>query len=335
MPEKKAVTEEKAFPDGIRLVPADGVYALGLGLTSRCGFACPMCYYGARRPARPTELSLPFLRDLFARLPKMALLNLSMDGEPFCHPDVFGALDLAAEHSLGISMTSNGSLLDGETARRLGDYPVVSFFLSVDTADPELYARLRKGGSLKTFVRHAGLLADALGSRVLFNAVVSAQSLAGLPDLPALAAETGVKTVSLMQLRENPWGLAHGLRRASEEDLLACLPQLAAGAERHGVRLLFDRYFGSARIMRFLSSCRSAAVQIAPGDDNRPCRMPWTYASLLSDRTLFPCCGDFPSARLDDFSFDGIFNHPVLLGLRKALAAGRPPAPCRVCRFSD
>ncbi|MDO5537506.1 MAG: radical SAM protein, partial [Desulfovibrionaceae bacterium] len=274
------------------LPPVPGRYALGVGLTSRCNFDCPMCYYHdshASASAR-SDMPLPLLKTILEGCPRLANIAFALEGEPFCHRDVFAALDLGMEHAGTLSVSTNASMLTRDTLRRLAGYPFALFSLSVDAADAATYARLRRGGSLAVFERNAALACETLGRSVIFNSVICRENLASVPGLPALAARCGVSVISCMQLRPHEGSRAANLSPAGTEELLACLEKMVEQAGKHRVALVFDEFFGSdavmARLGGLLGRLGLPAPVRGPG-----CPILGHYTSVLSSGELFACCG--------------------------------------------
>jgi radical SAM protein with 4Fe4S-binding SPASM domain len=128
-----------------------------LETTNRCNAVCAFCPRLTMR--RPTGI---MEQGLFERLAREAAeggcrsLHLHNFGEPLLDPDLPERVALAK--GLGIKRVkifSNGSLLFGERAERLLGSGLDEIKISIDGADAEEFARLRKGLSLETIVDNA------------------------------------------------------------------------------------------------------------------------------------------------------------------------------------
>ena len=96
-------------------------------LTARCNFNCPMCYVHLKQEdveARGRELTAAQWIDLArqARDAGMVFVLLT-GGEPFIREDFFEIYHAMKQMGLMISINSNGSMLHGETLRRLIEDP--------------------------------------------------------------------------------------------------------------------------------------------------------------------------------------------------------------------
>lgn len=322
----------------VTVAPRNHHFSLGLGLTSRCNFRCPICYYhGAGAPHAARDMPLPLLKSLLEPLPQLASICIGLEGEPFCHPRLFDALDMVAAHADCLNIVSNGSLVDGEAAERLCRYPLGSLALSIDAGDEAAYRRFRQGGELRVFMKHGATLAGRLGPRMCLHTVVFAENLDSLARLPDVAAEMGVSSISLQQLRPTAGSWQRNVHPARGEHLKAGLERMVDSAERRGIALIFDARFANREIMDHLqglaqnSTCIRLQKRMAD-----TCPQLSTFTSILSDGTLFPCCGDFSAAPIQHHSFDGIFNHEYLQRLRflhKKKNMDLPP--CRACLHEE
>lgn len=322
----------------VTVAPRAHHFSLGLGLTSRCNFRCPICYYhdaGAPRAARDMPLSL--LKSLLDPLPQLASVCIGLEGEPFCHPRLFEALDMVAAHADCLNIVSNGSLVDGEAAERLCRYPLGSLALSIDAGDEVSYRRFRQGGELRVFMKNGARLAGRLGPLVCLHTVVFAENLDSLARLPDVAAEMGVSSISLQQLRPTAGSRQRNVHPATGEKLKEGLDRIVASAERRGIALFFDARFTNRRGMEHLQdlaqNSTSIRLQKCVADT---CSQLYAFTSILAEGTLFPCCGDFSPAPIPQHSFDDIFNHEYLQRLRFLHRKQNAPIPpCRACLHEE
>jgi radical SAM protein with 4Fe4S-binding SPASM domain len=128
-----------------------------LETTNRCNAACAFCPRLTMK--RPTGI---MEQGLFERLVSEAAeggcrsLHLHNFGEPLLDPDLPDRVALAKRAGIKrVKIFSNGSLLFGERAERLLKSGLDEIKISIDGADAEEFARLRKGLSLETIVDNA------------------------------------------------------------------------------------------------------------------------------------------------------------------------------------
>ena len=319
--------------DGLYVEKKDHTYSLLFGITSRCNFDCPICYYHAseRQADQKTDLPLETLQIIMDNCGQLNNVSLALEGEPFCYPKLFEALDIISQNADYLSISSNGSLLDKNKIRQLKNYNFSIFSLSIESGSNEHYALARKGGNLNNFMKNASDLVDALENHVFFNAIIYNENLESLINLPEIAAKVGVNKISFMLLREHERTRKYNIHKPSNENLKKYLQLIIAKAEEKRVYLLFDQYFANEEIRSWLRTLTSPYVQIYL-NDNKICSSPWLCTSILSDGKLFPCCGDFAPAEINSYTFDGIFNHIYLRLLRKLLDQKIILPACKVCR---
>lgn len=311
----------------------DNVFSLGIGLTSRCNFRCPMCYYhGSDNAPLGQDMSLSMLKTLISPLPQLASIIVGLEGEPFCHPHFFEALDLMATRTNNLRIVSNGSLISPGVARQLSAYPIGSVVLSIDAGDEATYRRFRKGGDLRNFKRIGATLAEQLGDRLLLHAVLFAENLNSLASLPDIASDMGIRWISMQQFRPTTAALRRNIHPAEKEKLKEGIKRIINSAERRNVVLLFEHRFGNKEITDSLynisKKCKFLKIY---HQNNIQCRQIFNFASILSSGKFFPCCGDFTPTDIYTNSFDGIFNHEYLQRLRFLHAHNIYISPCRSC----
>ena len=303
---------------------------LGIGLTSRCNFNCPFCYYhrdNSKSP--PTVMPLELLQRILEGLKPLKAVNFALEGEPLCYPHFFAAMDIAADCAQEIMLCSNGSLLTEKVQNRLRHYPVTMLYLSIDGADEDSYAFMHRGTSLERFKRHAALAVDNFGESVIFSSLLCKQNLKALLGLPRLAAEIGVKSISLAALRGHSGAIAQGITEATPQEQIQCLEALLDAADQAQVMLFFDSYSRHEQVRAWVEAhhVKDPADEILKAG----CPMPWFYTSILSSGKLFPCCGDFKPEPVDGFTLEQVFGHTYLQRLRALIAAQQYPEACNFC----
>lgn len=132
--------------------------------TAKCNLYCPMCPRETHK--QPKE---DMTDDIFQRLVSQAghsaehmmLIGL---GEPFLDPKIFDRIEYCRNHSVSTLLSTNGTLLDEDNARRLLDSPLKHITLSFDGATKESYEYYRKGARFErvrdNFLRFARMKAE-------------------------------------------------------------------------------------------------------------------------------------------------------------------------------
>ena len=176
--------------------PADGLrYGQGAGaprcaaerkpivvwnITRRCNLRCIHCYSDSDAREYPGELTWDQSRDVLDDLAQFGVPGLLLSGgEPLIHPRFFDLAGYARAKGLRLTLSTNGTLIDREAARRLKDTGFAYVGISLDgmgaTHD---YFRGRPGAFDKTVeaFRHC----KAVGQKVGLRLTLSAHNLADL-----------------------------------------------------------------------------------------------------------------------------------------------------------
>lgn len=316
------------------VVAENNKYSLGIGLTTRCNFDCPICYYHTKEKCSSIERDFPLelLKNILQNCKTLKNVNMALEGEPFCYPHLFEALDCAMETSESISISTNGSLLSKEKLLILKDYNFSMFSLSIEDTDEKLYAQHRKGGQLSHFIRNAGYAAEILKNRVIFNAVIYNKNLDSVQYLPKLASIVGVQTISLMPLRPHTETRKQGILPASDEEILKNIEIMCECADKYNIKLIFNSFYGIKKIKNWLIKNN---IVSKTETEIKKCFLPWRYTSILSSGEIFPCCGDFKPENIKSYTFDGIFNHDYLIMLRGNILNNQNISACKECSFID
>ncbi len=112
-------------------------------LTSRCNMRCPMCpMENLRRPE--TDMPWELVERVAAQFAEHGIRVrwLHEMGEPLLYPRLADAIELFP----GCSVSTNAMLLDEERGRELLATSLRRIRLCLDTVNPGLYPRIRRGG---------------------------------------------------------------------------------------------------------------------------------------------------------------------------------------------
>lgn len=113
-------------------------------LTRTCNLKCVHCYTASDAQRYPDELSTEQAR---AVLDDLAEFNvpavLFSGGEPFMRSDMFELAEYARSLGLHVVASTNGTLIDRETAQRLHDLQFAYIGISLDSARPTVHDEFR------------------------------------------------------------------------------------------------------------------------------------------------------------------------------------------------
>lgn len=159
--------------------------SMHVAVLNKCNLKCVMCPYHSPvyKDAHMSgyfALEKSLSLDTFKKLAKYAgerSINLQFGQieETLLHPNIFDFISIAkAEGVPHIHLTTNGTLLTKEKAKRLVESGIDSVMFSVDSVDPEMYKKIR-GASLNKLERNIDYflpLAKDRGIRVVCSFIL-------------------------------------------------------------------------------------------------------------------------------------------------------------------
>lgn len=182
-------------------------HVLQIEFTTRCDLKCTYCAVSQPNwPGKDLDLTRFNYQDLIdaARNRQCQVLNLHGHGETTMLPGWVNYATRAVDTGIPVTICSNFAHphSPAETA-------ILSRFhgitVSIDTVDPILYKRLRRGGKLQTLLDNMAKLRDT-GSRARLTwcCVLTDQNWYGVPDLVRAGLELGVTTFCICNLNILP-----------------------------------------------------------------------------------------------------------------------------------
>lgn len=199
---------------------------LFLNLTDACNLNCGYCHaYGGDSAALPLSTVRKVLDEAAAMGGVTILLT---GGEPMLYPHLEEVLAGCRDRGLSCKIATNGASIGDREVALLKRYGVRSLQISLDTMDPDLYARV-KGVSPAV---HGDALAGierclaAGGLHLVVSAVAQRAVRAGLRDLMRYVHDRGLATFTVYRLV--PFGRAAGrdIGQLPEPEFLDLLEEL-------------------------------------------------------------------------------------------------------------
>lgn len=290
--------------------------ALFIELTKNCNLHCPMC----RTQERP-DPDLDLDRDLYERIAdelfdSATLVDLRGWGESTMLPDFGWFSQLAAAHRAQLRLVTNAQINRRSVWDELMAVHAI-VVVSCDAADPDLFAHLRAGGTIRRLENCLGTLVElrdayeAPAKNVLLSVVASPFNLDDLENVVTLAARHDVRKVILFPAQSNldEWALA------SDEDR---------------VRKAYDRVTARGRVEGVevqLGAAPTEGLVLPELVKQAPCMHPWSYAYINHGGSVGFCdhlIGEsrYVFASLYERSFEDIWNGPEWQDLRKRHLTG-------------
>ena len=189
-----------------------GISQLQFEVTNRCNLKCSICW----RALRPED-SFFVAKDISLGKFKIALdkflgefcikeVNTQGLGEPLLCPDILKILQYVKAKNLIVWFVSNGVSIDDHMARELVEIGVDKIRISVDTADPEMYSKIKCGSSLNEICKNIALI--NLYKRKLkkdcpavsFNCVLLKEAIDEMDRLLVMAHNLNVREITFIPL---------------------------------------------------------------------------------------------------------------------------------------
>ncbi len=240
-------------------------------ITFRCNLKCVHCLSDAGQ-ASPEELNAQQCRQLVDQMTALKVFQVNIGGgEPFIRPDFMDLLHYAHQEGLVTCVSSNGTLMDRDLARRLSRMKMLYLQVSLDGATAEVNDPIRGQGSYQRIVEAIENLASQ-GAAFSINTVLTKSNYPQLDDLRRLAGSFGAE---LRVSRFRPSGRGKMSRDRLGPDKHQ-LESFAAWLEGHELVRTGDSFFcltSEKRRRKGLDMCGAAKMTccVSPTGDLYPC----------------------------------------------------------------
>jgi MoaA/NifB/PqqE/SkfB family radical SAM enzyme len=315
-------------------------------ITNRCNLACSACVRTHRTLEPARDMSYDEFVALVQQFPRLERVLLHGVGEPLLHPQLPAMVRHLKERDVTVLFNSNGILLTPQAQEDLARSGLDELRLSLDAAEPGLYARMHGRPFFDGVVESVESLVATkrrLGAdrpHISIWCTATRENVEQLPALVRLAASIGVPEVYVQRLvyfvdspEERDAELAatalFGDVRDREREIIAECERLS---ESLGIAF---RASGATDPARSLS-----AAQRAEQHPWSACLRPWTTAYITANGNALPCCM-VPFASVDydalvmgsvwETEFTTIWNGAKYRSWRRALLSADPPVPCSGC----
>lgn len=289
--------------------------------TTVCNLRCAMCERD--RLDQVGHMTLEQFERILDALDGLRSVKLQGLGEPMLSPHFVGMMRALRARGLRAYSVLNATQITADNAEELAA-SADRLELSLDSADPEQFAAIRRGARLDDVVQRIRVLVEARNRRGPFlelsaNAVVHTADYAQLKALFELVSRLGLDRLNLNVVQF--WGVGDPGTPSLSDGTTLSLDDLEA--IRANVLSLSWDWSLPARVMG-----------PTPGYENCPWHQGGVYITWQGDVT--PCC-QRPDPRSISFGnvfeqpFEQIWNSDAYRRFRAELAAGRPPEACRAC----
>jgi MoaA/NifB/PqqE/SkfB family radical SAM enzyme len=189
---------------------------VSLYLTRRCNLQCDRCWRESFQTRDLIDTPSEVIDAVVEAVPHFQSVLLHGDGEPLMHPNLPGILTRIKDRlpsTGGVGISTNGMLLDRNTARDLVDRGVGWLEISMDGATKSTMERIRRGSHFETVVENLKHAVEygkkARRGEVLFSIHLTYRGEENVHEIPALmklACSLGVDNLTVEPLRDYDTG---------------------------------------------------------------------------------------------------------------------------------
>jgi len=174
--------------------------SLYLYLSERCNLRCRHCWVAPAPPGAGTEKLVDFavLTEAVIRAKELGLGTVKLTGgEPFLRGDIVALLRFLQREDLIVYIESNGTMIDADMARVIGECGVRQVSISLDAARADQHDRLRGSPGAHALAVEALRLLGAEG--VVRQVIMSLyeENVAEIEPLAALCDDLGAPSLKI------------------------------------------------------------------------------------------------------------------------------------------
>lgn len=173
--------------------------AVNWNYSYKCQLNCAHCY---SRERNEVELSLADKYKVANNIVKNKIFTVNIGGgEPVCSEGVFEIIYFLRKNNVDVSLSTNGWLIDRETAEKLAKAKLNQVSISIDHSDPSLHDKNR--GKKDSFQRAicATRICHELGIKVIFSTTITSVNYDVLEKIVELADKVGADGVDFKRLK--------------------------------------------------------------------------------------------------------------------------------------
>jgi molybdenum cofactor biosynthesis enzyme MoaA len=324
---------------------------IGLFVTNRCNFACPMCAVQDSRDeglARGGDIPLEVVDKVLTECaPHQPVVDF-IGGEPLLYPHLSEAVQLASQRKVLAAVTTNGLKLKDQAAALVqADLPMVQ--VSLDGWDePSQAARGGVRGSFQRLCEGVRALQEARGSRpfpiIRILTAITRINHAHLDRIQRVVAQLGVRYWGISNYfylnrnahsRHQEFALLHGLKghvaahsipddvyltSGQVRDLRSSLQRVQESSRRLRVRVA---YAWTINLEEYYSTRQASGSCV--------CELPYTRLDIQTDGQMAVCVSGKQVGEVWRHSIADVWRGPVMANYRKMYERNRPMPMCFRC----
>lgn len=141
-------------------------------ITNVCNLRCSMCPR-LSMTRKPKHMEVEFFDDFLRRNHKtLEFVGLNGYGEPLLHPRLFDILEICKKYKVPAGISTNCTMLMGETAQRLIEEGPEHLILAIDSVQRESYEQVRVGADFDRVMQNVRGFLELLSTKKSHTFVV-------------------------------------------------------------------------------------------------------------------------------------------------------------------
>jgi len=207
--------------------------------TDKCNLQCSHCYVDANS-LETDELTTVERFSVIDRLKEAGVVSLNFSGgEPLMRGDIFDVAEYAHKNDISISISTNGTLIDKDCAKRLVECGIRSVDISLDGIRPKTHEKIRnvKGcfDQAVSGIKNCVKLGDF--KDIIVNTTLTKLTLGEIPEIYQFVKNLGVSRYYVSRILPTGRGknfLEFDVSREEKMDILDFLYQKFHSSVREG-----------------------------------------------------------------------------------------------------
>jgi len=177
-------------------------------ITKKCNLSCRHCLSAGTMANCKEDMTLAQCKSFIDDLHRLKVFQVNIGGgEPILREDLFEILNYCHEKNIVTCVSTNGTLINDEVAKKFSTMPMLYIQVSLDGATPEVNALHRGKGNFERSIHGIELLNKYNFPNLSINSVVTRLNYHEIPDLYKMGKFYKAKT-RLSRFR--PSGSARG-----------------------------------------------------------------------------------------------------------------------------
>jgi len=178
---------------------------INIPVTDRCNLKCTMCPRQNTKDLIEADIPDDALQSLLVSGRELSGILLQGLGEPLLYKNIFNVIKQLKREMHGnseVGLTTNATMLNEDTGRKLLDSGLDFLYFSVDAATKPTYETIRVGADFDAVVKNISRCVEYRSTfarnkpRLMMNFVITQQNLHEIAAFAGLARDLGIENVT-------------------------------------------------------------------------------------------------------------------------------------------